>query len=198
MINEDEDIDDTLTHEEKQKIDSIQVVSLVKSNKNEKSNTFSVWNVFGMFKNVELIVDESQKKTLQDAPFNITRRVGIYKVVTINNISGKDAYIILTTDKIKNIKALGIGIGAAGVDCNFNIEYENKEDCKPQKLSITNNTRSEYELETSIFYCTLFFNIDGEWKKAWDNRKFNGKLFNINILEKHVKSALKKENIPDF
>ena len=26
----------------------------------------------------------------------------------------------------------------------------------------------------------------------------NGKKFDINILEKHVKSALKKENIPDF
>jgi hypothetical protein len=196
MINEDEEIDDTLlTHEEQQKINSIQLISL---SKKEETKPFSVWSVFGLFKNVEPIVAASQKKTLQDAPFNITRRVGIYKVVTINNISGKDAYIILTTDKIKNIKALGIGIGAAGVDCNFNIEYENKEDCKPQKLSITNNTRSEYELETSIFYCTLFFNIDGEWKKAWDNRKFNGKLFNINILEKHVKSALKKENIPDF
>ena len=187
--NLDEEIEDTLTHEEQQKIDSIQVVSLVKE-------PFSVWNVFDIFKNVH-IVDASQKKTLQDAPFNITRRVGIYKVVTINNISGKDAYIILTRDKIKDVKAVGIGVGAAGVKCNFNIEYENKE-CNPQKLSITNNTRSEYELETSTFHCTLFFNIDGEWRKSWDNRRFNGKLFNINILEKHVKSALKKENIPDF
>jgi hypothetical protein len=201
MINEDEDIDDTLTHEEKQKIDSIQVVSLVKPNeetKNVESTPFSVWNVFGMFKNVETIVDPSQKRTLQDAPFNITRRVGIYKVGNINNISGKDAYIILTTDKIKNVKALGIGGGSLGVDCNFNIEFENKGECKPQKISITNNTRSEYELETSKFHCSLFFNIDGEWKKSWDNRRFNGKIFDINILEKHVKSALKKENIPDF
>ena len=118
--------------------------------------------------------------------------------MTINNISGKDAYIILTRDKIKNVKAVGIGIGAAGVECNFNIEFENKEECNPQKLSITNNTRSEYELETTTFHCTLFFNIDGEWKKSWDNRRFNGKIFDINILEKHVKSALTKENIPDF
>ena len=184
--------EDTLTHEEQQKINSIQVVSL------SKLKPFSVWNIFGMFKNVEPIVDASQKKTLQDAPFNITRRAGIYKVVTINNISGKDAYIILTTDKIKNVKALGVGVGAAGVECNFNIEFENKEDCKPQKISITNNTRSEYELESTTFYCTLFFNIDGEWKKSWDNRRFNGKIFDINILEKHVKSALTKENIPDF
>jgi len=195
-VKHDEEIDDTLTHEEQQKINSIQVVSLVKPK--EESNSFSVWNIFGMFKNIEPNVDSSQKKTLQDAPFNITRRVGIYKVVTINNISGKDAYIILTRDKIKNVKALGVGVGAAGVDCNFNIEFENKEDCKPQKLSITNNTRSEYELETSTFHCTLFFNIDEEWKKAWDNRRFNGKIFDINILEKHVKSALTKENIPDF
>ena len=193
MTHVDDTLDeDTLTHEEQQKINSIQVVSL------SKPKPFSVWNVFGMFKNVEQIVETSQKKTLQDAPFNITRRVGIYKVVTINNISGKDAYIILTTDKIKNVKALGVGVGAAGVECNFNIEFENKEDCKPQKISITNNTRSEYELESTTFHCTLFFNIDGEWKKAWDNRRFNGKIFDINILEKHVKSALTKENIPDF
>ena len=186
MINVDnhEEIEDTLTHEEQQKISSIQVVSLVKP--------FSIWNIFDMFK------QPSQPRTLQDAPFNITRRVGMYKVVTINNISGKDAYIILTTDKIKNVKALGIGGGALGVDCNFNIEFENKGECKPQKLSITNNTRSEYELETSKFHCTLFFNIDGEWKKSWDNRRFNGTIFDINILEKHVTSALKKENIPDF
>ena len=188
--NHDEEIEDTLTHEEQQKINSIQVVLLSKE-------PFSVWNIFDIFKNAS-IVEAPVKQTLQDAPFNITRRVGIYKVVTINNISGKDAYIILTRDKIKNVKALGLGVGAAGVDCNFNIEFENKEECKPQKLSITNNTRSEYELETSTFHCTLFFNIDGEWKKAWDNRRFNGKLFNINILEKHVKSALSKENIPDF
>jgi len=193
MTHVDDTLDeDALTHEEQQKINSIQVVSL------SKLKPFSVWNIFGMFKNVEPIVDASQKKTLQDAPFNITRRAGIYKVVTINNISGKDAYIILTRDKIKNVKAVGIGVGAAGVECNFNIEFENKEECKPQKLSITNNTRSEYELETTTFHCTLFFNIDGEWKKAWDNRRFNGKMFDINILEKQVKSALTKENIPDF
>ena len=197
MIQRNEEYDEeTLTQEEHQKINSIQVIALVKPK--EESNPFSVWNVFGMFKHIEPIVDASQKKTLQDAPFTITRRVGIYKVVTINNISGKDAYIILTRDKITNVKALGIGGGAAGVDCNFNIEFENKEECKPQKLSITNNTRSEYELETTTFHCTLFFNIDGEWKKSWDNRRFNGKIFDINILEKHVTSALPKENIPDF
>ena len=190
--NHDEEIEDTLTHEEQQKIDSIQVVSL---NKNEKP--FSLWNIFDIFKHAP-IVEAPVKQTLQDAPFNITRRVGIYKVVTINNISGKDAYIILTRDKIKDVKAVGIGVGAAGVECNFNIEFENKEEYNPQKLSITNNTRSEYELETTTFHCTLFFNIDGEWKKSWDNRRFNGKIFDINILEKHVKSALTKENIPDF
>ena len=50
------------------------------------------------------------------------------------------------------------------------------------------------EYKTVRIYSTLFFNIDGEW----NNCRFNGKLFNINILEKHVKSALSKENIPDF
>jgi hypothetical protein len=194
----DEEIEDTLTQEEQQKITSIQLASLVKPSKNVEYKPFSLWNVFDIFKNVPPIVESLQPHTLQDAPLNIIRLVGIYKVVTINNISGKDAYIILTTDKITNVKALGIGGGAVGVDCNFNIEFENKGECKPQKISITNNTRSEFELETSKFHCTLFFNIDGEWKKSWDNRRFNGKIFDINILEKHVTSALKKENIPDF
>ena len=193
----DEEIEDSLTHEEQQQIESIQLVKLVQpSIKEEKP--FSLWNVFGMFDNVTPIVEASRACTLQDAPFTITRRVGLYKVVTINNISGKDAYLILTTDKIKTVKALAIGGGAVGVDCNFSIEFENKEENQPQKISITNNTRSEYELETSKFHCTLFFNIDGVWKKSWDNRRFNGKMFDINILEKHVTSALKKENIPDF
>ena len=198
MINEDEDIEDNLTHEEQEKINSIQLVSLFKSNKNEESKPFSLWNVFDIFKNEQPIVQAHVIQTLHDAPFNITRRVGINKVVTINNISGKDAYIILTKDKITNVKALGIGGGVAGIEGNFNIEFENNGEYNPQKISITNNTRSEYELETSKFHCTLFFNIDGEWQKAWDNRRFNGKKFDINILEKHVKSSLKKENIPDF
>ena len=200
MINIHDNIDeDVLTYEEQHKIDSIQLVSLDKSSKNVDYNPFNLFYSY-IVGGVKLpnAIDAAGARSLQKAPFNITRRVGIYKVVTINNISGKDAYIILTRDKIKDVKALGIGVGAAGVDCNFNIEYDNKEECKPQKLSITNNTRSEYELETSTFHCTLFFNIDGEWRKSWDNRRFNGKLFNINILEKHVISALKKENIPDF
>jgi hypothetical protein len=189
-MDSDEELEETLTQDEQQKIDSLQLVPP------KEDKPFSVWNVFDIFKNAPSVVATAH--TLQNAPFNITRRVGIHKVVTINNISGKDAYIILTADKVQNVKALGIGGGAVGVDLNFNIEFETKGDCKPQKLSIADNTKSEYELETSKFYCTLFFNVDGEWKKSWDNRKFNGKLFNINILEKHVKAALKEENIPVF
>lgn len=197
--------EETLTHEEEQKINSIQVVSFVPEQKETpkpvENKSYSIWSVFNIFKNInpaDIAAAAGGKQTLQEVPFNIQRRIGINKVVTINNISGKNAYVILTADKIKTIKAIGLGAGAVGIEGNINVEFEDNGETKAQKLSIANNTRSEYELDTSKFHCTLFLHIEGEWKKAWDNRKFNGRRFDINILEKHVQSALDKDNIPDF
>lgn len=64
MIQIDKEIEDTLTYEEQQKINLIQVVSL-----NKKEKPFSVWNVFDIFKNVEPIGDASQKKNITRCSF---------------------------------------------------------------------------------------------------------------------------------
>lgn len=201
-----EEIDDILTLEEQNKLNSIEIISYLPEEKTpttvNENKTFNFWSIFDIFKNVnptDLAGAVSAKpQTLQSIPFDFQRRVGLNKAVTINNISGKNAYLIITPEKIKSIKAIGAGAGAIGIEGNFNLEFENQGEIKAQKISIVNNSRSVYELDTSKFHCTLFLNIDGQWKKSWDNRKFNGSRFDINILEKHVLAALDKESIPNF
>ena len=204
----DDEIEDTLTPEEQQKIDSIQKVSFVQPDKKEEpkpkineQKPVSIWSIFGFSQNVNPIYIAGAlggNATRQAPQFNIQRIVGLDKVVTINNISGKHAYLILTAAAIKTVSSVELGGGVAGIECHTNIGFEDKGEYKAQKLSIANNTRSEYDLDNNKFYCTLFFNIDGQWKKSWNNRRFNGRKFDINILEKHVKAALEKDNIPDF
>ena len=197
-----QDIEDTLTTEEEQTLNSIQKISFCKKEekeeKEEKPDILKPFGIWSVFNNLPDINIATKLQTRQAAPFSVLRSIGIDKVVTINNISGKNAYVILTSAPIKNVKSLGLGAGAAGFEGTSNMEFEDQGEYKAQKLSIANNTRCEYDLDNSHFYCTLFLNIDDEWKKTWDNRRFNGRKFDINILERHVQVALEKDNIPDF
>jgi hypothetical protein len=197
-----QDIEDTLTTEEEQTLNSIQKISFCKKEekeeKEEKPDILKPFGIWSVFNNLPDINIATKLQTRQAAPFSVLRSIGIDKVVTINNISGKNAYVILTSAPIKNVKSLGLGAGAAGFEGSSNMEFEDQGEYKAQKLSIANNTRCEYDLDNSHFYCTLFLNIDDEWKKTWDNRRFNGRKFDINILERHVQVALEKDNIPDF
>lgn len=187
------EVDDILTTEEQQKIDSIQKVSLVQTEKDEaipeEHKPFSIWSVL----NVNPVLDIAGiAVTRQAAPFDIQRRVGINKVVTINNISGKNAYVILSPVCIKTVESVGLGVK----EVSFNITFSDKGDYKPQQLSILNNTRSEYDLDNSQFYYTLFLHIDDKWKQVWENRRINGRKYDINILERHVSAANVKETLP--
>ena len=183
------DGDDILTTEEQQKIDSIQKVSLVQTEKYEEHKPFSIWSILNF--NPANIVGNAAA-TRQLANFDIQRRIGINKVVTINNISGKNAYVILTPAPIKTIETIGLGIK----DVSFNIDLEEKGDYKSQKLSILNNTRSEYDLDNSQFYYTLYLHINDKWKQVWENRRINGRKYDINILERHVSAANNKDTLP--
>lgn len=187
------EVDDILTTEEQQKIDSIQKITLVQTEKDEaipeEQKPFSIWSVL----NVNPVLDIAGiAVTRQAAPFDIQRRVGINKVVTINNISGKNAYVILSPVSIKTVESVGLGVK----EVSFNITFSDKGDYKPQQLSILNNTRSEYDLDNSQFYYTLFLHIDDKWKQVWENRRINGRKYDINILQRHVLAALDNENLP--
>ena len=191
-----DEVEDILTTEEQQKIDSIQKVSLVQTKKDESTPVeqkhFSIWSVLNFNPIINPIDIAGIAVTRQAAPFDIQRRVGINKVVTINNISGKNAYVILSPVCIKTVESVGLGVK----EVSFSITFSDKGDYKPQQLSILNNTRSEYDLDNSQFYYTLFLHIDDKWKQVWENRRINGRKYDINILERHVSAANDKETLP--
>ncbi len=197
--NNDNDVEDTLTTEEQLKIESIQIQTFIEP---EQKNNFNILSIFGF--NPQKYIDTGiaaaigANQTQKNALFDFRRIITMEKFVIINNISGKNAYVILTPGPIKTVNSVGLGAGFAGVDASINTEFENKGEYKIQKLSIANNTSSRYELDNNDFYCTLFLNIEEHWKKIWDNRLFNGRKYDINILERHANAALEKDNIPDF
>jgi hypothetical protein len=198
----DNEVEDTLTLEEQQKIDAIQHETFIKPlQPKEEQKPFNIWSIFG-FGNDKPVFNPADLAaaigTQINKPFNIQNVLYLDKSVIINNISGKNAYVVLTPAPITTLSSFGLGAGFAGMEASIEASLDSKGEYKSQKLSILNNTSSRCELDNTKFCCTLFFDIDGEWRKSWDNRRFNGKKFNLNILEKHVTAALKKDSIPDF
>ena len=203
----DDESDDLITSEEQVAIDQITKVSFVKEVKEVNqcivkeraieqakkiiSNPFNFWSIFN-FNPADLV--GAVANTRQEAPFELQRRVGLNKVVTINNISGKTAYVILTPSKIKTIESVGIG----AKDVSFNISFTDEGEYLPQQIPILHNTSSEYDLDNSQFYYTLFLHIDNKWLLTWTNRKINGRKYNINILERHVTLATKVGTLPEL
>ena len=182
-----EEIEDTPTLEEQQKIEAIQIATFVPPAKKEEPKPVSVWSIFGSIfsgdtKALEQIVGAAAIGTQSALPkFDIA----------------KFLYII-SSNPIKTVSSVAVNAGAGGVEAGVDIKFEEKGDYEVQKISISNNTSSRCCLDNTQFRCTLFFNIDGIWKRSWENRRFDGRRFNINILEKHVEAALKKGDIPDF
>jgi hypothetical protein len=204
--DDDDEIDESITSEEQVAIDKIQKVSFVKEcvvnecvvkeraieqAKKIISNPFNFWSIFN-FNPADLV--GAVANTRQEAPFELQRRVGLNKVVTISNISGKTAYVILTPSKIKTIESVGIG----AKDVSFNISFTDEGEYLPQQIPILHNTSSEYDLDNSQFYYTLFLHIDNKWLLTWTNRKINGRKYNINILERHVTLATKVGTLPEI
>ena len=142
-MNDLQDLEDTLTTNEIQRLKSIQKISFCKKEEIKREDKpdilkpFGIWSIF----NPDINID-AKLQTRQAAPFSVLRSIGLNKVVTINNISGKNAYVILTSAPIKNVKSLGLGAGAAGFEGTSNMEFEDQGEYKAQKLSIANNTRS--------------------------------------------------------
>jgi hypothetical protein len=190
---EDEEVDDILTNEEHQIIETIQKISFVKPVEEEVKVEVKPWSIWSIFNDPANIVGAlGGTGTRHAAPFDLTRRLGLNKVVTITNISGKNAYVILAPAPIKTVDSGGLGVK----DVSFNVAFSDKGDYKSQQLSILNNTRSEYDLDNSQFYYTLFLHIDDKWKQVWENRRINGRKYDINILQRHVLAAIDKETLP--
>jgi len=66
---------------------------------------------------------------------------------------------------------------------------------KCQQFLISPNQSSEYDLDTSQIYYSVFFEFD-VWKTPFKNRKLNTRKYNINLLERHVENSVDSALLP--
>ena len=128
--------------------------------------------------------------SLEPAHFTFERRLGLNPVVTVNNISGKNAWIVLAPAPI-------VSVGGIGVDNIANISLSTTGDYKCQQFLLRNNKSDDYDLDTSQLYYTVFFDCDGKWKTPFKNRKINTRKYNINLLERHVTDSIVSSEVPN-
>jgi hypothetical protein len=165
---ENEEENDILTEEEKNKISCLVVK---KEELNVNINNFNAV-LTGVVTNHEI-------------PFNLGRITGYNKTVRVNNISSKNVWLVITPHPIKTIETVGVSFH----NIKFNISLKQVGEYEIQKIPILNNTPSLIHVDTTDFYCTLYFDIDGNLVKTWTNRKFNSRNYDINILERHAELA---------
>jgi len=127
--------------------------------------------------------------SLEPVDFTFGRRLGLNPMVTINNISGKNAWVILAPAPI-------VSVGGIGIDNIANISLSTSGEYKCQQFLLRNNKSHAYKLDTSQLYYTVFFECDGKWKTPFKNRKINTKKYNINLLERHVADSIVSSDVP--
>ena len=133
---------------------------------------------------------KQQATNWEPAEFSVSRRLGLYPVVTINNISGKKAWVILSPAPITSISSVGVEkVGQVGLS--------SVGDYKCQQSAILDNSSREFELDNSQIYYSAFFECDGKWKTPFKNRRINTRKYNINLLERHVDEAVDSNFIPN-
>jgi hypothetical protein len=119
--------------------------------------------------------------SLEPVRFTFERRLGLNPVVTITNISGKNAWVILAPAPIASV-------GGIGIDNIANISLSTSGEYKCQQFLLRNNKSDEYDLDTSQLYYTVFFECDGTWKTPFKNRKIN------TIYGSHVSNTINGNN----
>jgi len=189
MSENDHDFDEenNASPEEQQKIEKITRICYrqPEPEPNQEKST-SVWSSWFGLNNVEDAIKAATAAAALSravAPFDPIRRVGISKIVTISNISGKNAWIVLSPSRITAVSSIGI-------DKLGQLALERSGELKGQQISIPDESSGEYDLDNGLSYVSLFLNIDGTWKKVWIDRLFNTRKYNINILPKHIKAAI--------
>lgn len=125
------------------------------------------------------------------ADFTLNRRLGLSPHVTINNISGKKAWVILSPAPI-------VSVGSFGVDHIGNISFSTTGDYKCQQLLLVPHKSEDYELDTSQIYYSVFFDCNGIWKTPFKNRRINTRKYNINLLERHVDISVDASTLPSL
>jgi hypothetical protein len=124
------------------------------------------------------------------APFELSRRLGLDKTITVTNSSGKYAWILFTPSPITYVKSAGIDkIGHVSRDLLGG-------EIKCQQFGMKHGDHKEVDLDNSHIHYTVFFECDGKWKCPYKDRKINAKIYDINLTPKNVEDALDTDFIP--
>jgi hypothetical protein len=118
--------------------------------------------------------------------FSFLRYIGFNRTITVNNISGKDAWIILSPAPIFTISAFSI-------DNVGGISFNNTGNYKCQQSPLKNDSARDFDLDNSQIYYSLFFNCDEGWKVHFKDIKINATKYDINLLERHVNECVDYE-----
>jgi hypothetical protein len=128
-------------------------------------------------------------KSLPLANFTLQRMLGIAPHVTITNASNKKAWVILSPVPIVSISSMSI-------DKLGSISFSTSGDYQCQQFLISPNKSTEYELDTSQIYYSVFFEFGDVWKTPFKNRRLNTRKYNINLLERHVENSVDASLLP--
>ena len=191
-----EEDDDVLTIEEEKKIATLKIQAKLDTElKKVDTSNVKMLNICNLVTasvggiNIADLVKQ-QATNWEPAEFSVSRRLGLYPVVTINNISGKKAWVILSPAPITSISSVGVEkVGQVGLS--------SIGDYKCQQSAILDNSSREFELDNSQIYYSAFFECDGKWKTPFKNRRINTRKYNINLLERHVDEAVDSNFIPN-
>ena len=134
------------------------------------------------------LIEAKSKVSLPLADFTIQRMLGIAPHVTITNTTEKRAWVILSPAPIVSISSIGL-------DKLGSISFSTTGDYKCQQFLIPPHQSTDYALDTSQIYYSVFFEFD-IWKTPFKNRKLNTRKYNINLLERHVENSVDPSLLP--
>ena len=136
---------------------------------------------------INSLVAMKEKVSLPLADFTFQRMLGISPHVTITNTTEKRAWVILSPVPIVSISSIGID--------KLSISFSTTGEYQCQQFLIPPHKSTEYALDTSQIYYSVFFEFD-IWKTPFKNRKLNTRKYNINLLERHVDNSVDPSLIP--
>jgi hypothetical protein len=122
----------------------------------------------------------------QPIEFSFARYLGFNRKISVNNISGEKAWIILAPAPIFSISSFGL-------DKVGQITFSSNGDYKCQQSPMLNDTARDFDLDNNQTYYSVFFLCDNKWKVHFRDRKINSTKYNINLLERHIKEAVEYE-----
>ena len=126
---------------------------------------------------------------VQPNVFSFFRYLGFAHKITVYNISGKQAWIILSPAPI-------CGVSSFGLDKVGQISFTTNGNYKCQQSPLMASTAREFDLDNNQIYYSVFFNCDGKWKVHFKDRKMNSTKYDINLLQRHVIESVDYDFVP--